>query len=43
MTLLNWLLGIAAALMWGGVFIYYFRDMIYQAWVARNDKWFRQD
>jgi hypothetical protein len=42
-TLLNWVLGIAAMLVWIGPVAYYFRDELRTFWTRRNDKWFRQD
>ena len=41
MTALNWVLGILTLLFWGGAALWYFRKIIQQAWVQRNDKWFR--
>ena len=41
MTTLNWALAGLCVLCWGGAATWYFRHMIRDAWLARNDKWFR--
>ncbi len=43
MTLLNWILGLAAMFVWIGPVAYYFKNEIRTFWVRRHDKWFRQD
>ena len=43
MTLLNWMLGLLAAVVWLGSAAYYFKDELRTFWSRRNDKWFRQD
>ncbi len=40
MTLANWLLGLAAVVLWGGVGCWYFWGDFQRMWRTRNDKWF---
>ena len=41
MTLANWLLGLLALCLWGGVFGWYFWRDVQRMWRGRYDKWFR--
>ncbi len=43
MTLVNWLLGLAALVVWVGPFAWYFKDEIRTFRARRYDKWFRED
>lgn len=41
MSTLNWVLAGVAFVLWVGTAIWFFRDMVRQAWIERHDKWFR--
>lgn len=43
MSVLNWSLGIASAVIWLGVVYWYFKAEIKAFWPGRFDRWFRDD